>query len=365
MDLHPPVEELPIPIAAPIRTRPRLPRRRLPLAAWKELNELYPQVRRTLDVALPTDWPGLRAAVGYLFDQPMRPEAILPLACCSAVAGQPVDAVPVSAAVVVGAASLRILDDLADCDRLGQLWRQVGVARAANYAAALQALMFELVNQAPLKPHVIRRVTRALARAYLAVAAGEDADLASQATTLDDYWLSMQWRTGRAYAAACVCGALVATNDAALVEACRGFGLHLGMAIHIFNDLDGIWSKGAPDLAHSRLTLPVLYAASLEGASADELRLIVATGGLDASADRVVELLDRLETRSFLIWAALKEREQALASLAACTGQPGRNVMEAWATGMFGDLDEVLADRLSRSSEAHVNDAGGMAVQAG
>src|SRR5579871_5256204 len=148
----------------PIRARPR---RERPPADWKELKDLYPAVRRTLDDALLTDWHELGEAVGYLFDRPMLPEAILPLACCSAVGGNAIDAVPLAAAIVAGAASMRILDDIADRDRPGQLWQRVGVDRAATYAAALEALMFELVHQAPLKTHVTRRLGRALSRAYL------------------------------------------------------------------------------------------------------------------------------------------------------------------------------------------------------
>ena len=330
--------------------RARLPRTRVTEAGWKELKDLYPEVRRTLNDVLPADWPQLRAAVGHLFDRPMLPEAILPLACCSAVGGRADDAVPVAAALVLGAASMRSLDDLADRDRPGQLWQRVGVGRAANYAAALQALMFELVLQTPLKPHVSRRVARVLSSAYVAIAAGQDADLAREATCLDDYWLGMQRRTGGAYAAACVVGALVATHNPQVVERCRGFGFHLGLAIHIFNDLQGVWSDGAPDLARSRLTLPVLYAASLEGAEADELRGLSTGSGVAVSAARVVELLDELETRHFLVWAALKERELALAGLEACDGQPGRSVLEAWATGLFGDLDQILASSEGQSA---------------
>jgi geranylgeranyl pyrophosphate synthase len=311
-----------------------------------DLKDLYPEVRHTLRAALPSSWPELDTALAYLFEQPLLPEAMLPLASCSAVGGRARDAVPVAAALVAGVASVRVLDDLADRDRPGQLWQRVGLARASNYAAAAQALAFEVLHRAPLEARVIHRVGQVFARACLAIAAGQDRELAGHTRSLEDYWLTMQLRSGEAYGAACASGALVGPDDAARVEACRDFGRHLGLLMHILNDLESIWRpEGETDLAQTKLTLPVLYGLSVDNPETDELRSIVTSAALATRQARVKDILDHMQTRPFMVWAALQERDEALRSLSVCPDSIGKETLTAFITGVFGDIDQLLAEQ--------------------
>ncbi len=59
-------------------------------------------------------------------------------------------------------------------------------------------------------------------------------------------------------------------------------------------------------------------------------------------AERIKEILDHIDTKSFLIWAALKEREQALEAIKICPNTEGREILESYITGMFGDIDLLL-----------------------
>ncbi len=43
-----------------------------------------------------------------------------------------------------------------------------------------------------------------------------------------------------------------------------------------------------------------------------------------------------------MIWAALKEREQALEAIKICPNSEGREILESYLNGMFGDIDELL-----------------------
>ena len=47
---------------------------------------------------------------------------------------------------------------------------------------------------------------------------------------------------------------------------------------------------------------------------------------------------------SFMIWGALKERQQALEALAACPNEDGKAALENFVTGMFGDIDALLVE---------------------
>jgi geranylgeranyl diphosphate synthase type I len=52
--------------------------------------------------------------------------------------------------------------------------------------------------------------------------------------------------------------------------------------------------------------------------------------------------LDKIDTKAFLIWAALQEREQALAAIRVCPNGEGVAALEAFVTGMFGDINLLL-----------------------
>ncbi len=307
------------------------------------LTSLYPSVRRTFRNAIPDDWPELGNVLARYGEGPLPTEAMLPLATCRAVGGDTRKAVPVAAALIAAVASMRLFDDLVDQDRPGQLWSQVGSARAWNYAAATSFLTFAILSRPPLLSAVGQRISQVLSQAFLNIAAGQDRDLAGSAATIDEYWRTMELRSGQAYAAACASGALVGTNDPSLVQACATFGHHFGLTLQIFNDLESIWrTDGRTDPEQARLTLPLLYAVRLDHPASAELRAIVSDGSLSARADRVRELLDAVDTRSFLVWAALKEREQALLALRACPDPQGKEALTSIITGFFGDVDEIL-----------------------
>ncbi|MGC1247354.1 MAG: hypothetical protein WA865_14155, partial [Spirulinaceae cyanobacterium] len=59
-------------------------------------------------------------------------------------------------------------------------------------------------------------------------------------------------------------------------------------------------------------------------------------------AEEIKAILDKIDTKSFLIWAALKEREQALEAIKICPNSEGREILESYLNGMFGDIDELL-----------------------
>lgn len=121
------------------------------------------------------------------------------------------------------------------------------------------------------------------------------------------------------------------------------FGHHLGLAIQIFNDMESIWQpKGISDLEQGKITLPLMYGLTFDHADRHELLSLVATHNIAANSQKIKEILDKIDTKSFLIWAALKEREQALEAIKICPNTEGREVLESYITGMFGDIDVLM-----------------------
>ncbi len=310
------------------------------------LKSLYPEIREVLENSIPHCFPELRFVLGKLFEEPMISEAILPLASCQAVNGQAKNAVHVCAALLALGVCLRILDDLEDQDRAGQLWEQVGFARAWNYASAVHILSFEILSKAPLQPQIFHRINQSYIDAFFRVSAGQDRELAGVTRTIEDYWLTVEMKSAGFVATACATGAMVGTENPHLIQACGVFGHHLGLALQILNDMESIWRPdGIPDLKQGKITLPLLYGLQYHHPERDELLSLVTANKVATHADRIKEILDNIDTKSFLIWAALKEREQALESIKICPNSEGREVLKSYITGMFGDIDLLLLQK--------------------
>jgi geranylgeranyl pyrophosphate synthase len=306
------------------------------------LAELIPAIHHHLQAAVAESWLGLHEPLQRLLSA-QRPEVLLSLAACEAAGGAAADATPVSAAILATEISFLILDDVYDRDRPQAVWRAVGPARACNIAAAFQALSFKILVDASLAPTQRERIVRRLCGGYLAVASGQDQDLTGAPVDLDSYWAIAERKTGAAYATALEAGALVATDDERALQALRTFGYYLGLAAQVFNDLRGIWApNGLSDLERGKVTLPVVYALGCEHEGRDLLRAIVKEGELPRYQHTVREMLDRIDVRAFLLWAALQHREKALAALGSIPANAGTGFLEDFITGSFGNIDELL-----------------------
>lgn len=309
------------------------------------LTALYPEVRRSLENGIPEYWPELKALFDGLFENPppLFSAAILPMACCRAVGGAARAAIPVAAALLAAQVSLRIVDDIEDRDRPGQLWQQIGAGRAWNYAAAIHTLSFQILAQARLPAPALANINQLFIDAFMVITAGQERDLSGPPATIDDYWRMLEWKTGAAYAAACAGGALAGSDEPALIEACEQFGHHTGLTIQVFNDLESIWMPGgASDLEQGKVTLPLLYGLSLEHPAREELAALARNNQIAANAARIQQILDAIDARQFMVWAALQQRDAALTALASLPANDGRDALEAYVTGMFGDLDVIL-----------------------
>ncbi|MEQ8997200.1 MAG: polyprenyl synthetase family protein [Coleofasciculus sp. B1-GNL1-01] len=309
------------------------------------LTSLYPEVRQVLEDGIPDCWPELRPIFDTIFAKPppLLSVAILPLVSCHAVNGTAREAVPVSAALIATEVSLRIFDDLEDKDRPGQLWELLGEARAWNYASAIHILSFEILSKASFSPQIFRKVNQLFIDAFFYITVGQERDLIGLSNSIEDYWRTIELKTATAYSAACASGAMLGTENQQLIEACHVFGHHVGLAIQIFNDMESIWQPdGITDLKQGKITLPLLYGLQAQHPERDELLSLVTDNDIAIHAERIKEILDQIDTKSFLIWAALKEREQALEAIKVCPNAEGREVLESYITGMFGDIDLLL-----------------------
>jgi geranylgeranyl diphosphate synthase type I len=129
-----------------------------------------------------------------------------------------------------------------------------------------------------------------------------------------------------------------------MLRALRTFGYHTGLAVQVFNDLQGTWSPvGQSDLEQGKVTLPIVYALSCDHPDRDLLESIVHDGRIAAHHHAIRQILDRIDVRTFLIWAALQHREKALRALEPVPAGPGPAFLNDFITGCFGNIDELLS----------------------
>jgi hypothetical protein len=304
-----------------------------------EVREALGTVRAIIDAHLPAGWPELGYRVSReLLDPGLPLPVAVPCAACMAAGGRAVDAARCAAAWALLLLSARWFDDAQDQDREAALWREVGIGRATNLAAAALALSQDILCSGAHVPGAVRREFSATA---LTMAAGQDRDLSRGDATLAYHWETMRAKCASYGALAGRAGAMHATDDRELVDACGQYGEHVGMAIQILDDLDGaFFPDGQGDLWVGAPNLAVLYACAVGASESGELeRLLRAPIRPTAEIRRV---LDRTCARQFCVWAALKERAAALEALAPCPGREGIEALRAFADVCVSDIGELL-----------------------
>ncbi|HZH43299.1 MAG TPA: polyprenyl synthetase family protein [Lysobacter sp.] len=171
-------------------------------------------------------------------------------------------------------------------------------------------------------------VMRILADTTNAIAEGEVLQLLHVRNPDTDeaaYLRVIERKTAVLFAAATRLGALLAGADAATCDALHRYGLHLGYAFQIADDVldyaadaDALGKNLGDDLAEGKATLPLIHAiAHSDAATRERLRAIVEQGDIDAlpevvAAIRATDGLDYSRARA-RHYAELAE--QALAGL--------------------------------------------------
>jgi geranylgeranyl diphosphate synthase type I len=269
----------------------------------------------------------------------MRP--LLGLLAYQSLTGDYHAALPGAAAVELGHNFSLVHDDIEDSDRERRhrptLWAIWGVPLAINAGDALFALS-RLALYRLLDDGFSERRVLALMRVYdetcLALCEGQFLDISFERrddVTVDEYLEMIGRKTAALVGASVQAGAILATDDAATIEAFRTFGYHMGMAFQMADDVKGsFWTaaeSGKPeagDIRKRKKTLPLVWALShATEADASRLREVYAGGqaaegpmGSD-HVDEVLAILARCGAREHALGEARRHRDLALADLAS------------------------------------------------
>ncbi len=264
----------------------------------------------------------------------MRP--LLGLLAYASIAGDYRAALPGAAAVELGHNFSLVHDDIEDGDterrHRATLWTIHGVPQAINTGDlifSLSRIALHRLTDLGFSDAKVLRLMRLYDETCVQLCEGQYIDIASSAAdapmTVELYFDMIGRKTAALIAASIEAGALLATDDEAVIASYRRFGWALGLAFQLNDDLLGIWGverqtgKEPTDVARRKKTLPVLYAFE-HATPGDRERLeklyaLADETGLDT--DEIVVILERAGAREFTRTEARRYRDEALAELDA------------------------------------------------
>ncbi len=180
-------------------------------------------------------------------------------------------------------------------------------------------------------------VLNVLAKATNVIASGEVLQLIHRhdATTTEAHYLQViHHKTAMLFQAAVEIGALVSKVDSAKRKAISQYGMELGMAFQIIDDLldysGDISQTGkniGDDLAEGKMTLPLLYVLQ-NGNEAEKSRVAQAikTGGLD-DFDQIKQAIDRTGALEYTRKMAHQHAQSAKQCLQSIDDNPHRQAL--------------------------------------
>ncbi len=210
-----------------------------------------------------------------------RIRPVLLLLVIAAAGGDWHKGLPAAAAVELVHNFSLIHDDIEDNSPLRRgrptVWKNWGVPQAINTGD----VMFTLSHLALLRLEnsvdaaTALESSRVMHTTCLALTQGQFLDISyeeSRSLPMEAYWPMVRGKTGSLLAACTELGALVAGTSSQTRSAYRRFGMDLGLAFQIQDDLLGIWGDAAitgkssnSDLLAGKKSLPVLYGISQNG----------------------------------------------------------------------------------------------------
>jgi geranylgeranyl diphosphate synthase type I len=243
-------------------------------------------------------------------------------------------ALPGAAAVELGHNFSLVHDDIEDRDverrHRATLWTVWGVAQGINTGDTLFTLSrmaLHRLTELGFSDTKVLALMRLYDETCLALCEGQFMDIWSaehdEVLSVDFYFDMIGRKTAALIAASVQAGAMLASDDAQVIDAYRGFGWALGIAFQLNDDLLGIWGdeqatgKEPSDLAKHKKTLPLIYALERSN-GAERARLfeiIRAREVTQADLEEARAILDRCGAREYTRERARAERDSALAQL--------------------------------------------------
>ena len=169
------------------------------------------------------------------------------------------------------------------------------------------------------------KVMEILSHSTNTIAEGEVLQLlnCNDASTTEERYLEViHFKTAKLFESASQLGAVVAGQDEAVEQAMARFGMHLGTAFQLIDDVldysassDDMGKNVGDDLAEGKPTLPLIYAMSHgSDAEAEMIRNAIEQGGLE-QIDEITRTIHDTGALDYTCKVAREEADQAIAQL--------------------------------------------------
>jgi geranylgeranyl diphosphate synthase type I len=326
------------------------------------LPEIETKLRQTVSLAREGGTQELHDMLAYHMgweDENASPNAsgkrirpLLVVLTAGSTAGEWRDSVPAAAAVELVHNFSLIHDDIEDNSPLRRgrptVWKRWGIAQAINCGDS----MLTLANIAILRlsettgSEITNQAAAILQDTCLHLTQGQYLDLSYETRTditIDEYWRMIRGKTAALIGTCTELGAVVARASGSARKSYRDFGVYLGLAFQVQDDLLGVWGDAhsmgksvESDLVAGKKSLPVVYGLNQDGAFARRWK----HGSI--FADEVPHLAGLLEdegARAYTQERASHYTQKALDSLS-----------KAGPSGEFGDALVDLAEQLLNRS---------------
>ena len=311
----------------------------------ERINVILAHIHQGLLSWIPPHSGDLAEVVDDWFMQNRLPEIALVAGTCKAAGGKPEDPklMRIMTALLAEIISMDILNDFSKKNNPQALWLKVGAERAMNYSHMLQVLFGQLCVQQ--EDDTLRPVLNKIRKSILVVVSAANRAGIKEIHDWESYWKYTEISSGHFTGALTEVGAELASGQQPIViDACRNFGIHLGLGRHIINELINFSEPGLRYPGHHGISLGVLYGLHCEHPHQMELKQIVWQDHLEIQRKRVKEILDLINTCDYLIWAALKEKKQAIEMIRQCPDAAGKDFLEAFTIESFSRISAL--DRL-------------------
>ncbi|MCY9667950.1 polyprenyl synthetase family protein [Paenibacillus alginolyticus] len=165
--------------------------------------------------------------------------------------------------------TLDIMDDLQDQDQGSKPWMQCPQAITLNAVMALFMGFVGELGQLQVKDSMLVEVSKIISRSIN----GQQKDVTNTISTVDDYLMMTQEKSGSLFRLACFMGysSLACTEDT--IEQIHQLADCIGLIHQIQNDMrDLVRFDVKNDLLGKKRTLPVLYLLSIDDAAFSQLK---------------------------------------------------------------------------------------------
>lgn len=249
----------------------------------------------------------------YLKSSGKRIRPMLLFLCCEVSGGNWRTALPAAAAVELLHNFSLIHDDIQDNSviRHGRpaVWKLWGIANAINAGDALFGLSYkalEKLQEHPLKPETVLRIWAIFNDTVLELTRGQHLDMRFEQqaqVSVEDYLSMIAGKSATLVATCAQIGALIGTQDEKLAQIYADFGLNMGLAFQIRDDILGIWGdpnitgkSAATDILSRKKSLPVLYGL----AQSEQLTQIYQRETFsEPEAAEIVKILNALNAQTY------------------------------------------------------------------